>query len=331
MQIQFSRSNSVYEYEKVPKKLYDDMLAAKSVGTFFGQNIKPYPNKFPFKKLGENGAVQSPSPEPQLELSTAPLELEGDGWKIIATPAAEKQKKQILLHSAKIKLVDSDSTTEIARHSLRNLASFRQTLEKTRKDVKEPVLELGRKIDARAKEFGQEVLEEEARVSGLISDYAREMEMRRRQAEEDAKRLADEAERKEREAEEARIAAEQLEMQRFQEMEDGKRKAAEKLRLEALRATQAAEAAERAEEEARKKAMAASMASMAEPVKGTKATLDYEILSIEDLYAGAPHLVTLQPKRREILEWLAKQAERGLPIGLPGLKIIENFKTSSRG
>ncbi len=328
LHIKFLRG-ATYAYQNVHHKTYLELLNAKSVGATFAAKIKPFPDRFPFKKLGENGAGTVQSTE---ELATiTPLSLSGDGWKIIATPEAEKQKKQLLLHSAKIKVVDSDSSTEVARHSLKNLASFRQVLEKTRKEVKEPVLELGRKIDERAREFGAEVLGEESRVSGLISDYAREMEMRRRQAEEDAKRLADEAERKEREAEEARIAAEQLEMQRFQEMEDGKRKAAEKLRLEALRATQAAEAAERAEEEARKKAMAASMAAMAAPVQGTKAQLDYEIEDIARLYSAAPQLVTLTPKRRELLEFINLQRERGLPVGLPGIKVVENFKTSSRG
>ena len=41
----------VYHYPGVTKKTHDDMMAAESIGTFFGQHIKPLPfKKFPAPK-----------------------------------------------------------------------------------------------------------------------------------------------------------------------------------------------------------------------------------------------------------------------------------------
>ena len=47
--MKFTRGNgAVYHYPNVEQKTHDDMMAAESKGTFFGQHIKALPfDKFP--------------------------------------------------------------------------------------------------------------------------------------------------------------------------------------------------------------------------------------------------------------------------------------------
>ena len=42
------RRGGVYQYTQVPEKIHQDLLAAKSLGIFFEQNIK---EQFPYQKI----------------------------------------------------------------------------------------------------------------------------------------------------------------------------------------------------------------------------------------------------------------------------------------
>lgn len=111
------------------------------------------------------------------------------------TPGAHQLKRAALASARSVLKVEDDGEQMGAVEALRRLKAIRQGLEQSRKLVKAPVLELGRKIDALAHEFYAECDKEEMRVQGLINHYQRkQME---RQAEEEAKlqREADEATR----------------------------------------------------------------------------------------------------------------------------------------
>lgn len=57
--VQFKGKNgpgSVYTYANVPADMHAEMLAAKSIGTYFGAHLKSAPDKYPFEK-------QQPQPE----------------------------------------------------------------------------------------------------------------------------------------------------------------------------------------------------------------------------------------------------------------------------
>ena len=50
--IQFKgKKATTYEYQNVTQELYDGLLNAESVGTYFGQNVKSAPEKYPYKKI----------------------------------------------------------------------------------------------------------------------------------------------------------------------------------------------------------------------------------------------------------------------------------------
>lgn len=49
MRIDFGKST--YEYSNVAQKDYEDFMAAPSLGSHFGSQIKKQPDKFPFVRL----------------------------------------------------------------------------------------------------------------------------------------------------------------------------------------------------------------------------------------------------------------------------------------
>ena len=42
---------SEYHYSHVPEDLHNALLSAASVGKFFGERIKPFPNVYPYRKI----------------------------------------------------------------------------------------------------------------------------------------------------------------------------------------------------------------------------------------------------------------------------------------
>jgi hypothetical protein len=59
-------------------------------------------------------------------------------------------------------------------------------VEKSRKDIKAPVIELGKKIDAAATQFTSELVQEATRLGSMVSDYAA-LELQRQRAAEAAR------------------------------------------------------------------------------------------------------------------------------------------------
>lgn len=129
------------------------------------------------------------------------------------TPDALQAKEQALEASALIGRVTNDNEELQAHEAQRSLDSLARYCEKSRKMVKEPVLELGRKIDKAAKDFATELEEEAKRISALVGGYAALKEAKRMAAEA-AARLEQERIQRERFAEEQRLAREAAEAQR---------------------------------------------------------------------------------------------------------------------
>ncbi|WP_186122343.1 KTSC domain-containing protein [Burkholderia gladioli] len=42
---------SLYHYANVPAEVFAELASAKSIGTYFGQNIKPYDKKYPYVQI----------------------------------------------------------------------------------------------------------------------------------------------------------------------------------------------------------------------------------------------------------------------------------------
>lgn len=51
---------SVYQYDGIVPQMHECLMRAESKGKYFGQQIKQYPEKFPFKKIRDNEPVAPP-------------------------------------------------------------------------------------------------------------------------------------------------------------------------------------------------------------------------------------------------------------------------------
>ena len=246
-----------------------------------------------------------------MNTETQTLILAGDGYKLSIATEAETKKTELLKESGKLTVVNDSLSSSTARGALKGLADMRRIVEKSRKQVKEPVIAVGKDIDAKAKEFVLEIDAEEARLKKLIGDYAMEVERKLREALAEERRKQAEREKAEREAEVKRQEAE--------EKAEAARKAAEaalwdESEEESTTAKQAEEDARRAKEEADRIAAENAVKEqevsiIPEAVKGTKMEWDFEVLDHHALAASRPDFVTIKEKRSEVLSFLKGSTE----------------------
>ena len=290
-------------------------------------------------------------------MSTAALAILGDGYQIQITPEAERQKATILTAARAVVAVTDTDSCDIAQSRLRSLASVRTAVESSRKIVKAPVIDLGKRIDGIAADFVADVVAEEARLSGLVTEYAREQQRIQREAElaaeqerqrvererheaemaaqREAARIERERQAAERAAHEAEIARLKAEAAQSEEGQQAARVAQEKAlaaqreaeaRAEsARRQAEADAAAAREREEAARIAAAAVLAAPAPA--GVREEIDYEVEDILAFVAKFPQLCRIEPKRAEVLAALKKSFERnGKLPEVAGLRVFQNLK-----
>lgn len=289
--------------------------------------------------------------------TTNALVILGEGYSLQVSPTAEEQKRNILARTAAILTVIDQPSLEQAQRELKTLSLMRNWVEKGRVAVKAPVLELGKQIDQTAKDFLGDIITEEARLSGLATEYVREEQRKAREAAEAAERerqrIAREQHekemaelRKQREAEEARMAAERatLEAER-RELAAQRAKddaAAEQARREAAEAQARANAAERdrldairreqeALAESRRQQEAVTAEVAAPQLAGVSEVIDFEVLDVHAFAAKFPQLVTITPKRAEILAALKRSFDtKGKLPDVVGLRVFTNTKVKGR-
>jgi dTMP kinase len=294
-------------------------------------------------------------------MSTTALAILGDGYQIQITPEAEKQKATIINAARAVVAVTDADSCDIAQSRLRSLASVRTAVESSRKQVKAPVIDLGKRIDGIAADFVAEVIVEEARLSGLVTEYAREQQRIKREAE---LALAQERQRIERELHEAEMAA-QREAARIERERQAAERAAHEAEIARLKAEAAqSEEGQRAAREAQEKALAAQREAetraeaarrqaeadaaaarereetariaaaevVAAPAPaGVKEEIDFEVEDILMFVAKFPQLCRIEPKRAEVLAALKKSfARNGKLPEVAGLRVFQNLKVKAR-
>lgn len=156
--------------------------------------------------------------------------------RISYTESALEAKALALEMSGLIGRVSSDEDEKQAYEAQKALANLTRFCEKSRKEVKEPVLALGKAIDNAAKTFVEDLDSELRRISKLIGDW-NALKLAKQQAAEAAARAEQERIARERFEEEKRIAREAAEAQRKLDEE------AAALARQAAEATNAEEAA----------------------------------------------------------------------------------------
>lgn len=289
----------------------------------------------------------------------AALTIQGMGEITISATAATMAERDRLLGLVKSgkRIADGESAKR-AGEILREVNTFTRGIETARKETKDPVLDLGRRIDGLARELVDELVKEANRVSGLIGEWQREQnriaEEARRKAWEEEQRIKREAEERERAEEErlrkieedraAKLAAEKAELEAKAaraRSEKGRQKALEEAKAAEERAAAEAEAARKAaiaegikrdEAEAIEvgKAHAAAAVVQAQKPQGisVRGDVEFTVENIIELYEAAPYLVTLMPNKSAI-----KSALKQLPDGqtLPGVKWWRTSKAITRG
>ena len=289
--------------------------------------------------------------------TTNALAILGDGYQIEITPEAEKQKATIIQAARAVVAVTDADSCDIAQSRLRLLASVRNAVESSRKQVKAPVIDLGKRIDGIAADFVADVISEESRLSGLVTEYAREQQRLKREAELAAEQERQRVERErheaeiaaqreaariERERQAAEKAAHEAEIARLKaeaaQSEEGQRAArvaqekalaaqreAEVRAESARRQAEADAAAAREREEAARIAAAAVMVAAAPA--GVREEIDYEVEDILAFVAKFPQLCRIEPKRADVLAALKKSFERnGKLPEVAGLRVFQNLK-----
>jgi len=291
-------------------------------------------------------------------MSTNALAILGDGYQIAVTPEAEKQKATIINAARAVVAVTDNDSCDIAQSRLRSLASVRAAVESSRKQVKAPVIDLGKRIDGIAADFVADVIAEEARLSGLVTEYARDqqrikriaelaaeqerqrVERERHEAEMAAKREAARIERErqaaERVAYEAEIARLKAEAAQSEEGQKAAREAQERAlaaqreaeaRAEAARRQAEADAAAAREREESARIARADAVIAATPPVGVREEIDYEVHDILAFVAKFPQLCRIEPKRADVLAALKKSFERnGKLPDVAGLRVFRNLK-----
>jgi chromosome segregation ATPase len=290
-------------------------------------------------------------------MSTTALAILGDGYQIQITPEAEKQKATIISAARAVVAVTDADSCDIAQSRLRSLASVRTSVESSRKLVKAPVIDLGKHIDGIAADFVAEVIAEEARLSSLVTEYAREQQRIKREAElaaeqerqrierelheaemaarREAARIERERQAAERAAHEAEIARLKAEAAQSEEGQRAAREAQEKAlaaqreaeaRADAARRQAEADAAAAREHEEAARIAAAEAIAAPAPA-GVREEIDFEVEDILAFVAKFPQLCRIEPKRAEVLAALKKSfARNGKLPEVAGLRVFQNLK-----
>ena len=219
------------------------------------------------------------------------------------------------------------------------------------------MIDLGKKIDGIAADFVADVVAEESRLSGLVTEYAREQQRIKREAELAAEQERQRVERErheaemaaqreaariERERQAAERAAHEAEIARLKaeaaQSEEGQRAArvaqeralaaqreAEARAESARRQAEADAAAAREREEAARIAAAAVITAPAPA--GVREEIDYEVEDILAFVAKFPQLCRIEVKRADVLAALKKSFERnGKLPEVAGLRVFQNLK-----
>lgn len=240
-------------------------------------------------------------------MNTDTLILSGEGYTLTICQNAEEAKRDLLVASSNVCSVTNNDESADAAYVMRSLAQMRIMVDKGRKDVKEPVLRIGKLIDASAKTFLLEIEAEEARLRKLIGDHANEV----------ARIAAIKAEEERKAFEIARAAREAAAAAQDAAEASGK-----------ISDAIAAKQAEQARQETLGARMEASSELAATKIAdGVRFAWDFEVVDIERVARAIPEMVEMKIKRSTVLEFFKEVEARGYDVVVNAKNIgIRAFK-----
>ena len=218
--------------------------------------------------------VSGSLPSPQIELS----------------PAAFNARTLALEASGRIKAIASVADLDAAAVALTKLKALTRSVEDSRKEVKAPVLEVGRRIDAVAKDYLISLESEAKRLSVIVGSY---QEAQRRKAEKEREEAA--------QAQADAIA--EMNAKQAQAVANGDEEAADAARAEAADKIAASQ-------------LAAINAEGPRPEGITSRTSwKFEVVDITALHAARPELCVITPNNAAIRAVVKMGAK------IPGLRV----------
>lgn len=238
-------------------------------------------------------------------MSTAvvPLRLVGtDGVTVEVVPSAIERRDSAVGWAEILTEVTTPEKRVLADDARRDLKAIEKSVESARTEVKAPVLEIGRKIDAAARDFLDPVIAQGIRLGALVDEFVAEG---RRKAAEEAARIAEE-QRKAKAIEDARIA----EQRRLEE-------AARVANLPPPPPLPTAPAVV---------IQAPAVVEQPRPSGSVEREVwEFEVLDIAALYAARPELCKIDARTADINRVIASGAR-----DIPGLRIFSQLKTGVR-
>jgi len=106
-----------------------------------------------------------------LALRKDPFSPKQEGAIVSLTEHAVSRKKDVLAMSQGITEIATEEQMEACNPVLRSIKGALKECEDSRKELKEPVLEICKKIDKAAKDYIEPLLKEEARLKGLTAGF----------------------------------------------------------------------------------------------------------------------------------------------------------------
>lgn len=221
-------------------------------------------------------------------------------------PAGAMAKANVLGTAALVTSVKSEVELGAAVAAVKEAKRLLKEVEGYRKELKGPVINLGKKIDSVADGYTKEIAQEVARIEGLVTAWTiaerKRVEEEERKRQQEIARLRADEERKRREAEVAQAKAETA-----VDSDDV---------YAAMEAVVDAEAdAERIAEKTREVVTAPLPEAVRVRGMVSKPKIEWEVTDIQALYAAAPHLVRLEPNAGAIRAIVCETTK------LPGLRV----------
>ncbi len=223
-------------------------------------------------------------------------------YTITLTEEAIEARDKALALAKTVKVVTNAEEQAAAIKAAADLKAYTSSIEKSRKAVKQPSLDIGRDIDEAARVASSNAKAETQRLELMVGKFQREENARIEAARQEQERLK-------REKEEAEAAA------AFAETEKERKDAEEK----AVTLKEEIEFQKTFEEET----------PVAKPEGGSvKVKYIFKVTDIRAFYAAFPHLCTIEPKTQAINYFINTPSTDHASI--PGLEITEETKFTAR-
>lgn len=244
-------------------------------------------------------------------MSAALIAVTGVGdVQIAVEPEARERRDAVLAEAAEIASVSNNFDQEAAADVLARMQEMARGVERARKTVKEPLLDVGRRIDAVAREFSDMLDAEADRLGRLIGAYRQSLQA------EIARKEQEEREKRQRLIEDANREKSRLDAEAAKAKTEAERQAVEEKAQDLVRQTNAA-LVESKQAEANAKLRPAGIVE--------RGSWKYEVEDIAKVFAARPDLCLIEPNGSAI---------RGaIKAGLrqcPGLRIFKDSKVTTR-